>query len=125
MHLHQNNRSSNFSVSMATEQHDDISKYLTQIIPILMVSIGLIGNAFVILILRQKSYSHESTFSYMRKLAWSDIFVILMVFMKWLDDSVHFTRYHNWSWLGYMISTLQCISIGLSTLILVLMLLDR
>ena len=57
-----------------------------QIFPILIFVFGAIGNTLTVLVLRKKAYTGISTCYYMKALAISDNFVMVMLLFRWIDN---------------------------------------
>ena len=56
-----------------------------QVVPIVILVFGVIGNFCTTVVLKHPKYGKISTFYYMKALAWSDNFVMILLFVRWLS----------------------------------------
>lgn len=102
----------------------DAGFWFRHIVPMIIIPLGLIGNTLIIIILSKSAYVNVSTFYYMRGLAFSDNFVMIMFFIRWLNYLPNSPLHRDkWFCMFYFI----CIRIGLgsSAWILLMMSFDR
>ena len=56
------------------------------VIPILIILLGNLGNTFAVLVLRMRNILNTSTGFYMKALAMSDNYVMMLLLFRWLSN---------------------------------------
>ena len=100
--------------------------WFKQIFPLVILMFGLLGNTFVILILNMKKYTRTSisTIYYMKALAWTDNFVMFMLFIRWLHKMPNSPLEHNTYFCVLYLFSVN-LGLGMSTWTLTFMNADR
>ena len=100
--------------------------WFKQIFPMVILLFGLFGNTMVILILNTKKYfkTSTSTIYYMKALAWSDNFVMFLLFIRWLHKIPNSLIKHNSHFCVLYFFSMQ-LGLGMSAWTLMFMNADR
>ena len=97
--------------------------WFKHILPIIIVFFGLIGNTLTALVLNMKKYRTTSTCFYMKTLALSDNSLMILFFIRWLNQLPNVSINQNHFCIIYFLA--KRVTLGVSAWTLMLMTLDK
>ena len=124
MHDTTNTSFYNATTTPALLVNDDSAPFwFTHILPILIIIFGLFGNTITAFVLSMKRYAYASTCFYMKTLALSDNILLMLFFVRWLNQfqNVNINQDH----FCIMFFFAKRVTLGASAWILMLMTLDK
>ena len=100
-----------------------LAPFWFNILPIIIIIFGLIGNTITTFVLSMKRYTYVSTCFYMKTLALSDSILLILFFVRWLSQFQNVNINQDHFCITFFFA--KRVTLGTSTWILMLMTLDK
>ena len=124
MHHDGNTRHGDHSTSNATHSIDKLAPYwFNHVLPLIIIIFGLIGNTITLFVLNMKKYAYTSTCFYMKTLAFSDNTLMILFFIRWLNNIPNIRNNQDHFCIVYFL--FKRVTLGVSVWTLMLMTLDK